>query len=682
MPMFEKTAAVQQQIDQFLADTEASVSALGEYSDFVQTTELQRIRKEFSRNIDDFYRDDRKLNIGIIGQVKAGKSTFLNTLLFEGKEILPTARTPKTAALTKIEYSEQNRICVEYYSPEEWRILEDYAKAEIEDNEHAVARETMKLVAENGIDPAPYLHMGKEEIPFPSLDALMEQLNEYVGENGKFTPMVKTVTLYMDKPELKEISIVDTPGMNDAIVSRSERTREFIGRCDVVFFLSRGSQFIDENDMKMIQNQIPQKGVARMVLICSRFDETLQDELKKCGSLRATMQKQIPQLTEYAKRKFGSEPIFISSMIEAMIGKREVDYSRNEAHVFKRLNRFGDLTQDMMQEIGNIAAVRAVFHEVVSSKDETLQKKASGFMPSVKKEWNAAVKDLKSETERRKLLLETGDKELLQKQKSAMEPQISGIRASLETVLGELRNALEQTKGESMSRLRDSCRENARLQERTGTETSVHTRKYTTGFWFWKKTHYEDYTSTSTYTYLAAMDALENIRTFGYDACTGIETAFRKAVDIKTTKRKLMQTILDNFDSSDENFDINHFRLLAETTLNRIEFPVIKLDVAPFIQKISGQFSGEVRDSGDRAKLQNLLSETMDQLFEDVSAQFTKTVSAFRASLDDMQTHFSTELLEGIQQEFELLCGQVEDKEQAVTNYEKVFAILSKTIIS
>ena len=143
-----------------------------------------------------------------------------------------------------------------------------------------------------------------------------------------------------------------------------------------------------------------------------------------------------------------------------------------------------------------------------------------------------------------------------------------------------------------------------------------------------------------------------------------------------------MQTILDNFDSSDENFDINHFRLLAETTLNRIEFPVIKLDVAPFIQKISGQFSGEVRDSGDRAKLQNLLSETMDQLFEDVSAQFTKTVSAFRASLDDMQTHFSTELLEGIQQEFELLCGQVEDKEQAVTNYEKVFAMLSKTIIS
>ncbi|MBR2284703.1 MAG: dynamin family protein [Ruminococcus sp.] len=681
MPIFEKTAASQQQIDQFLADTERSVAALSEYADYVTVSGLQRICRDFAQNIDDFYRDDRKLNIGIIGQVKAGKSTFLNTLLFGGKEILPTARAPKTAALTKIEYSEENRICVEYYSPEEWQTLESYARTETEDNEHIVARETIKLVAENGIDPMPYLQMRTEEIAFPSLDALMECLNEYVGENGKFTPMVKNVTLYMDKPELAEISIVDTPGMNDAIVSRSERTRDFIGRCDVVFFLSRGSQFIDENDMKMIQNQIPQKGVARMVLICSRFDEALLDELKKCGSLRATIEKLTPKLTEYAQSRFGAAPIFISSLVEAMTGKQESEYSRNEAHVFKRLNRFGDLTQEMMQEIGNLDAVRMLFDEVVASKDETLQQKASGFIPAVKKEWNAAVRDLVAETQRRKLLLETGDKEILQKQKSVMESQITGIKASLETVLGELRIALEQTKGESLRTLRESCRENARLQERTGTEASVHTRKYTTGFWFWKKTHYEDYTTTSTYTYLAATDALENIRTFGYDACTGIETAFRKAVDIKATKRKLMQTILDNFDSSDEDFDINHFRLLAEATLNRIEFPSIKLDVAPFIQTISGQFSGEVRDSGDREKLQKLLSETMDRLFDDVSVQFTKTVSAFRASLDDMQVHFSTELLEGIQLEFDLLCGQVENQERSLSQYEIVLDMLKCAIL-
>lgn len=698
MLIFEKTAAVQQQIDQFLADTEASVSVLGEYSDFVQTTELQRIRKEFSRNIDDFYRDDRKLNIGIIGQVKAGKSTFLNTLLFEGKEILPTARTPKTAALTKIEYSEQNRICVEYYNPEEWQILEDYAKAEIEDNEHTVARETMKLVAENGIDPVPYLNMGKEEIPFPSLDALMEQLNEYVGENGKFTPLVKNVTLYMDKPELSEISVVDTPGMNDAIASRTDRTREFMGQCDVVFFLSRGSQFLDDNDIKLISNQLPQKGIANLVLICSRFDDALLDELRKCGSLHATIEKIKAKLTEQAQIKFMQEdqnnsaasrflsacsaPIFISSIVHGMADKQESDYSRNEAHVFKRLNRFGDLTKEMMLEIGNISAVKDIFEKVVTTKDVSLQDKAKNFVPAVKSEWNAVIKELKSETERRKTTLETGDKDLLEKQKKAMESQISGIKASLEAILGDLRIGLEQAKGDSLKRLRESCRENARLQERTGTESHVERYKVTTGALWWKKSHYEYSTYTTTYTYLAASDALENVRSFGFESCSQIEAAIQKVVDVKTVKRKLLQTILDNFDSGDENFDINHFRLLAETALNRIEFPVIKLDVSPFVQKISSQFTGEVKDSSDRAKLQSLLSETMDKLFENVSEQFMKEVSAFRTSLDAMQSNFSTELLAQIEQEFETLSAQVEDKEQAVAHYEKVLAMLSKAIIS
>ena len=361
-----------------------------------------------------------------------------------------------------------------------------------------------------------------------------------------------------------------------------------------------------------------------------------------------------------------------------MADKQESDYSRNEAHVLKRLNRFGDLTKEMMLEIGNISAVKDIFEKVVTTKDVTLQDKAKNFVPAVRSEWNAVIKELKSETERRKTTLETGDKDLLEKQKKAMESQISGIKASLEAILGDLRIGLEQAKGDSLKRLRESCRENARLQERTGTESHVERYKVTTGALWWKSSHYEYSTYTTTYTYLAASDALENVRSFGFESCSQIETAIHKVVDVKTVKRKLLQAILDNFDSGDENFDINHFRLLAETALNRIEFPVIKLDVSPFVQKISSQFTGEVKDSSDRAKLQSLLSETMDKLFENVSEQFMKEVSAFRTSLDAMQSNFSTELLEQIQQEFEMLSAQVEDKERAVAQYEKVLAMLSK----
>ncbi len=50
---------------------------------------------------------DRNLKVGIIGRVKAGKSSLLNALIFEGKEVLPKAATPMTASLTVLKYAEK-----------------------------------------------------------------------------------------------------------------------------------------------------------------------------------------------------------------------------------------------------------------------------------------------------------------------------------------------------------------------------------------------------------------------------------------------------------------------------------------------------------------------------------------------------------------------------------------------
>lgn len=49
------------------------------------------------------------LTIGVIGQMKCGKSTFLNAFIFED-EVLPAATTPMTAALSVITYGSQRDI--------------------------------------------------------------------------------------------------------------------------------------------------------------------------------------------------------------------------------------------------------------------------------------------------------------------------------------------------------------------------------------------------------------------------------------------------------------------------------------------------------------------------------------------------------------------------------------------
>ena len=69
---------------------------------FPQIQSLVEIEKDLQAKQARWQQQEQKLSIGIMGQVKAGKSSFLNALLFAGKPILPEAATPKTANLTKI----------------------------------------------------------------------------------------------------------------------------------------------------------------------------------------------------------------------------------------------------------------------------------------------------------------------------------------------------------------------------------------------------------------------------------------------------------------------------------------------------------------------------------------------------------------------------------------------------
>ena len=76
--------------------------------------DISLLRDTFEADIDNAKQENRVLRIGIVGQIKRGKSSFLNSLLFDGKSVLPKAATPMTAALTKISYSEQPSATVEF----------------------------------------------------------------------------------------------------------------------------------------------------------------------------------------------------------------------------------------------------------------------------------------------------------------------------------------------------------------------------------------------------------------------------------------------------------------------------------------------------------------------------------------------------------------------------------------
>lgn len=97
------------------------------------------------------------LTIGVIGQMKCGKSTFLNAFVFED-DVLPAATTPMTAALSVITFGEQKKIVAEFYSKDEWeeqkiqaaRSLEDVSGNSLEESKIKAAKELVEKSAKLG----------------------------------------------------------------------------------------------------------------------------------------------------------------------------------------------------------------------------------------------------------------------------------------------------------------------------------------------------------------------------------------------------------------------------------------------------------------------------------------------------------------------------------------------------
>ena len=120
-----------------------------------------------------------------------------------------------------------------------------------------------------------------EDKSFSGVNDLQDILEQFVGANGQFTSVVKCLTIQMRDDRLKDLRIVDTPGVNDPVVSREQRTREFLRSCHGVFFLSYSGHFFDSTDVDFLTNRIGSQGVGTVVLIASKFDSVLQDEGKR-----------------------------------------------------------------------------------------------------------------------------------------------------------------------------------------------------------------------------------------------------------------------------------------------------------------------------------------------------------------------------------------------------------------
>ena len=210
------------------------------------------------------------LTIGVIGQMKCGKSTFLNSFVFKD-DVLPAATTPMTAALSVITYGEKEHIVAEFYTADEW--AEQKMQALREENEATDTLDASKIkAAKELVSKANKLGTSLDSYLGKTKEDSFDQLIEYVGAEGKYVSITKSVTIYYPNECLKGVEVVDTPGFNDPIVSREERTKAFLAKADVVIMMLYAGRPFDATDRDIIFKNVRQCGIGKVLVGINKYD--------------------------------------------------------------------------------------------------------------------------------------------------------------------------------------------------------------------------------------------------------------------------------------------------------------------------------------------------------------------------------------------------------------------------
>lgn len=315
------------------------------------------------------------LTIGVIGQMKCGKSTFLNAFVFED-DVLPSATTPMTAALSVITYGEQKKIVAEFYTLDEWeeqkmqasRSLDDVKGNSLEESKVKAAKELVEKAGKLGNNISSYLGKTQEDS--------FENLIEYVGADGKYVSITKSVKIFYPKEYLKGVEVVDTPGFNDPIVSREERTKDFLQKADVVVLMLYANRAFDATDRDILFKNVRNCGVGKVIIGVNKYDipcakgqyESEITDYVKEEITKACQECKDDLFIQILKQ---SDPILLSAEM-ALLSELSMDKIKSKEEYLFAWNRhrddFGISTKKEMYEISHLDNLTDAVRNVIAQE--------------------------------------------------------------------------------------------------------------------------------------------------------------------------------------------------------------------------------------------------------------------------------------------------------------------------
>lgn len=257
--------------------------------------------------------------IAFIGQVKAGKSSFINAFV-RRPGLLPTDINPWTTAVTYLHFG-----CPEvpsegaqftFFAPDEWeqlthgggrireltqRLVPGFAIDQLEQHVDAMRRRSearlgatlAEILGQTHAFPA----MSKEILEKYVCSGTHGASNDEKSHVGLYSDVVKKADLYFDSSEFGlPTSIIDTPGTNDPFLVRDEITRRTLEAADIYIVMLTARQALSSADVALLRIL---RGLQkdRIAVFINRIDE-LSDIARDCPIIiehvRAGLRREFP----------------------------------------------------------------------------------------------------------------------------------------------------------------------------------------------------------------------------------------------------------------------------------------------------------------------------------------------------------------------------------------------------
>ena len=708
------------------------------YQDFLGD-EAQRLCREYSIPTGENLQADlaaiadegRLLKIGIVGRVKSGKSSLLNALLFDGESILPKAATPMTAALTTLSHGDTPSAEVEFFTQEDFENIkaqyEEYnrqrddlygkflaqgrqrqtrSRKSPEELAKSKAYREMRAKVELSVAHEQYTKMDatrlsirtleeKRLLKFDRISDLGDKLDDYVGAKGKYMPFTKSVNLRLSQEKLKDIEIVDTPGLNDPVQSREARTQEHLNQCDVVLILSPSGQFLNDVDLELMDRITSKEGIHELFVVAAQADTQLFGHLKDendgqldrvldslTGVLGDQLNKVITNLKEsnpevgntYDQLLEGqSKIIYSSGMCESLkqrFGQRG-GWDEGMRHAWDSLLRdypdyFSDADENLsrisLNKLSNISAIQNIVADVRTKKDDIIQKRLTEYVDAKRQSLRALKDGLLAFADERQSEIEGTDIEKIKAQREALEKALHNASADIkwgyEDSVRKIISSLDRELRGELDRQKQALSGNIERETGEVTETKERKKRGVVA-WFariFTDGGYEKYSETHTTIRTNAVS--QGLSQFSLDMRRSFSTATEKKKtewrdDLIPDMNKILRK---NFD--DESLEASMIRRVIRNAVADISISDYTFN--PSLPK-------SLRPQGvlKKKKAENFAQEADKYLRFTLYDGFYREIEAYIRSLaaDMRRVRLDEQLLKEFEEELKTLEKFIENKE-------------------